>query len=282
MGRLPAVLAGPAAMTRNGGELGKADMHLHTLYSDGTASVRAVLDHVERAHRSRPHRDHRPRAHRRSPARRRDPRRGRLLVRPRHRRGDHDPSRPPPRALRQRADPGASAAGGDDRARPRPGRHRDRPARDGAAHPVARPRLAGPQPRGRSSPPARRARADEPVNRRPIAARGAEAAQRRGPWPGRRRQLRRPRAGGHRHRVDVVPRLERGRLSRGDRGTDDAPRWDGTGRTFTTSTSTGASCAPSCATSGILCGPAESGGDIGPAVRGPCRRGGRGAARGSP
>ena len=34
-------------MTRNGGELGKADMHLHTLYSDGTASVRAVLDHVE-------------------------------------------------------------------------------------------------------------------------------------------------------------------------------------------------------------------------------------------
>ena len=36
-------------MTRNGGDLGKADMHLHTLYSDGTASVRAVLDHVERA-----------------------------------------------------------------------------------------------------------------------------------------------------------------------------------------------------------------------------------------
>ncbi len=32
---------------RNGGPLGKADMHLHTLYSDGTASVRAVLDHVE-------------------------------------------------------------------------------------------------------------------------------------------------------------------------------------------------------------------------------------------
>jgi predicted metal-dependent phosphoesterase TrpH len=35
-------------MTRNGGQLGKADMHLHTLYSDGTASVQAVLDHVER------------------------------------------------------------------------------------------------------------------------------------------------------------------------------------------------------------------------------------------
>jgi len=36
-------------MTRTGAELGKADMHLHTLYSDGTASVQAVLDHVERA-----------------------------------------------------------------------------------------------------------------------------------------------------------------------------------------------------------------------------------------
>jgi len=34
-------------MTRGGSELGKADMHLHTLYSDGTASVSAVLDHVE-------------------------------------------------------------------------------------------------------------------------------------------------------------------------------------------------------------------------------------------
>ena len=32
---------------RGGGERGKADMHLHTLYSDGTASVQAVLDHVE-------------------------------------------------------------------------------------------------------------------------------------------------------------------------------------------------------------------------------------------
>jgi predicted metal-dependent phosphoesterase TrpH len=32
---------------RSGGERGKADMHLHTLYSDGTAGVRALLDHVE-------------------------------------------------------------------------------------------------------------------------------------------------------------------------------------------------------------------------------------------
>jgi predicted metal-dependent phosphoesterase TrpH len=33
---------------RGGGQHGKADMHLHTLYSDGTASVAALLDHVER------------------------------------------------------------------------------------------------------------------------------------------------------------------------------------------------------------------------------------------
>ncbi len=36
-------------MTRGGGELGKADMHLHTLYSDGAVSVQALLDHVEAA-----------------------------------------------------------------------------------------------------------------------------------------------------------------------------------------------------------------------------------------
>jgi predicted metal-dependent phosphoesterase TrpH len=34
-------------MTRGGGPLGKADMHLHTLYSDGTASVAEILDRVE-------------------------------------------------------------------------------------------------------------------------------------------------------------------------------------------------------------------------------------------
>lgn len=33
---------------RSGGSHGKADMHLHTLYSDGTASVQQLLEHVER------------------------------------------------------------------------------------------------------------------------------------------------------------------------------------------------------------------------------------------
>jgi predicted metal-dependent phosphoesterase TrpH len=36
-------------VTRNGGPRGKADMHLHTLYSDGVHGVEALLDHVERS-----------------------------------------------------------------------------------------------------------------------------------------------------------------------------------------------------------------------------------------
>lgn len=36
-------------MTRSGTDDGMADMHLHTLYSDGTASLKALLDHVRRA-----------------------------------------------------------------------------------------------------------------------------------------------------------------------------------------------------------------------------------------
>jgi predicted metal-dependent phosphoesterase TrpH len=32
---------------RGGGDRGRADMHLHTLYSDGTMEVQALLDHVE-------------------------------------------------------------------------------------------------------------------------------------------------------------------------------------------------------------------------------------------
>lgn len=35
--------------SRGTAERGKADMHLHTLYSDGTAEVQALLDHVEAA-----------------------------------------------------------------------------------------------------------------------------------------------------------------------------------------------------------------------------------------
>ena len=34
--------------SRGADERGKADMHLHTLYSDGTAGIEALLDHVQR------------------------------------------------------------------------------------------------------------------------------------------------------------------------------------------------------------------------------------------
>jgi predicted metal-dependent phosphoesterase TrpH len=38
-----------ARLPRGGGERGRADMHLHTLYSDGTMEVQALLDRVERS-----------------------------------------------------------------------------------------------------------------------------------------------------------------------------------------------------------------------------------------
>ncbi len=37
-----------AERPRRGGDRGKADMHLHTLYSDGTQAVAGLLEHVER------------------------------------------------------------------------------------------------------------------------------------------------------------------------------------------------------------------------------------------
>lgn len=43
--RAPRPRPGP----RSGANRGRADMHLHSLYSDGTASVREILDHVESA-----------------------------------------------------------------------------------------------------------------------------------------------------------------------------------------------------------------------------------------
>jgi predicted metal-dependent phosphoesterase TrpH len=39
---------GRGSTPRGGGDVGRADMHIHSLYSDGTASVRSILDHVER------------------------------------------------------------------------------------------------------------------------------------------------------------------------------------------------------------------------------------------
>lgn len=38
----------PASGPRSGDERGRADMHLHSLFSDGTATVAQILDHVER------------------------------------------------------------------------------------------------------------------------------------------------------------------------------------------------------------------------------------------
>src|SRR4029077_7846976 len=51
LGRSPGAGRMSARVTkkpRGGGERGRADMHLHTLYSDGTMEVQALLDQVER------------------------------------------------------------------------------------------------------------------------------------------------------------------------------------------------------------------------------------------
>ncbi len=251
-------------MTRGGGELGKADMHLHTLYSDGTVSVQALLDHVEAqtdldviAITDHERIDGALRAREMHAA-------GELQLRARGRRGDHHPARPRAGALHHRAHPRVAASDGDARAHSRPGRHRDRRASDGAAHAVARHAIAARGARHRGSPSsARRDRADEPVGCGPSASSGPRQAQPGGPPPGRRRQLGRARARGDRHGVDVVPRLDGRRLPERPSRRARRGRTARSGRTVRTSTCTGDSCVPRSGTCGILFGQRESGGDIG-------------------
>ena len=184
----PDLAARRCTVTRGGGELGKADMHLHTLYSDGTASVQAMLDHVESATdldviaiTDHERIDGALRAREIHAA-------GRLLVRPRRRRGDHHPPRPRAGALHHRAHPGAAAAGRDAGAHPRPGRDRDRRAPDGAAHAVARHAVAalraGCATRSRDTG-STRIELLNPSTAGRVAPRRRGSAQRRDPRPGR-------------------------------------------------------------------------------------------------
>ena len=71
MSRRTAVQPGPDARgAACGGERGRADMHIHSLYSDGTASVARDPRPRRAPHRPRRDRHHRPRADRRGAARR--------------------------------------------------------------------------------------------------------------------------------------------------------------------------------------------------------------------
>ncbi len=140
--------------------LGRADLHIHTLASDGTAGVAEILDAVlargdldviaitdhERIDAAL--------AARAMAARPGPGRRGR------RRRGGHDPRRPPARAVRRGADPAVPVAALDDRRDPRPGRPGD-PGPSARPLSAVRPGLGpAPAPRrpGPALPPGRRSR----------------------------------------------------------------------------------------------------------------------------
>jgi predicted metal-dependent phosphoesterase TrpH len=145
-----------ATKPRGGGERGRADMHLHTLYSDGTMEVQALLDHVEQRTELDlvAVTDHE----------RID---GALRVQELHAAGDYHFGLVVGEEITTRRGhllalflteriPALRPAGGDDRTGPRPGRDRDRPAPDGAADPQPRP----PQPDSPAPRPDQRHRLD--------------------------------------------------------------------------------------------------------------------------
>ena len=147
--------------------LGRADLHIHTLASDGTAGVVEILDHVERHTEPRRHRDHRPRADRRGARRPGHGPRPRPVVRGRRRRGGDDARRAPARrSSSSRTVKPFRIAAHDDRRDPRPGRARD-PGASARALPAVRPGLrAAPAARRRAALPSRRPRGVQPDDAR--------------------------------------------------------------------------------------------------------------------
>ncbi len=258
-------------------------MHLHTLYSDGTASVQAVLDHVERetdldliAITDHERIDGAQRAAEIHAAggysfelvvgEEITTRRGHVLA---LFISERIPAlRPLAETIERIHDQGGIAIAPHAMAPLTPSLGRGSLLQTHA--------VRGPP------PSARRDRADEPVDRRPLAPRGAEADQRRaccGCRPSATRMLTSWRASAPRGRGSPA----RAATTIARRSPPRRPvRTGRTGRTSTTSTCTGASSAPRSATCGILCVPAESGGDIGPAVRGPDDRADRGAHAAAP
>ena len=267
-------------MTRGGGERGKADMHLHTLYSDGTASVQALLDHVERrtdldliAITDHERID------------------GALRARELHAAGDYSfelvvgeeittrrghvlalfiteriPAlRPLAETLERIHDQGGIAIAAHPMAPLTPSLGtrslRWSTRRDGSA---TSPRRASscmnPSTAGRARRVARDRLNAEILDLPAVGNSDAHVLE------------------GDRLGLDLVPRLDGRRLPRRHRGGHDRAGRRRTGRTSTTSTSTGASWGPRSATCGILCGLRESGGDIGPGARGARRPAVAGAA----
>ena len=191
--------------------LGRADLHIHTLASDGTAGVVEILDHVERNTELdviaiTDHERIDAALAGRAIARDRGP-----ALRGRRRRGGHDPRRPPARAVDRAAGEAVPNDARHDRGDPRPGRHRD-PGASARALPAVRPGLrAPPAARRRAALPAGRDRGVQPDDARPAVAR-PRGPLRRGARRRPRGQLGRPR-----------PRPRSGSATRRSQGTT-APR----------------------------------------------------------
>ena len=199
--------------------LGRADLHIHTLASDGTAGVVEILDHVERnteldviAITDHERIDA-------ALAGRVDRPRPRAAVRGRRRRGGHDARRPPARALDRDAGQAVPVAARDHRRDPRPGRHRH-PRPPARPVPAVRPGLrAAPAARRRPALPAGRDRGVQPDDARQAVAR-ARGPLRQGARSRARGQLRRPRPRRDRHRPHDLPGPRR-------RGPPGARSWAG-------------------------------------------------------
>ena len=192
-GATPIPEAGDVTDGMTDADAGRADLHIHTLASDGTADGRAqILDHVERQTDldviaiTDHERIDAAVAARAMAARPRPARRGR------RRRGGHDARRAPARAVHRAADPAVQVAALDDRRGPR----RRRPGHPGppaGALPAVRPGL-GPAPAPRrpgSRRPPRRARDVQPDGARQAVACPGGPVRRR-PRPRAGRQQRRP------------------------------------------------------------------------------------------
>ena len=199
-----------------------ADLHIHTVASDGTADIESILDHVARARRPGRHRDHRPRADRRRPGGAGD----RAGSRPAASRSSSARRSPPSAAtsspcssigpIRPYRSLRATIAGG-----PRRGRAGD-PGPSARALPAVRPGLGPAAPAGRrgSGRPPGRHRDVQPDGARTAVARSRRAL-RRAARPAQRGQQRRPRARGDRDRLDHLPGPDRGRSAARDRVADD-------------------------------------------------------------
>ena len=200
--------------------LGRADLHIHTLASDGTAGVDRRSSSTSRPTRARRHRDHRPRADRRGARGAGDGRGPRPALRGHRRRGGHDPRRPPPGPVRaSRSSLPLAAARRSPRSTTRAA-SRSRPIRSCRIRCAPRASRSGAcSPTSRASTPT----PSRPSTRRPSGGPMHERVVRvrRGARPGRASAAATPTPCGRRGGLDDLPGPHRRRRPGGHRGRHD-------------------------------------------------------------